>query len=157
MTSGRIALVSGKPDSGKTAYLQAVVQRAQRMGKNAGGVLSHGIWTDGRKTGFNLEIIPTGELYHLADEKRIWENAITYGRFFFDANVFKIAVEAIMAGSGSGLVVVDEFGPLEAAGGGLWPGIEYLLDHHDGCLVISVRPGLVAELMQRMQKFSNHP
>ncbi len=157
MRCGRIALVTGRPNSGKTAYLQAVLQCARRLGRSTGGVLSHGIWTAGGKTGFILEIVATGEMHHLANDKNIFADAVSYGRFFFAANVFKIAAEAIKSGSGSNLVVIDEFGPVEAAGGGLWPGIEYLLRHHDGCLVISVRPALVEELKQRIKLFSAHP
>ena len=42
--AGKIALVAGRVNSGKTAYLAAVVRRARARGWPAGGLLSHGLW-----------------------------------------------------------------------------------------------------------------
>ena len=44
MSGGRVALVSGCPNSGKTTYLRAVIARARSRGLTCGGLISHGLW-----------------------------------------------------------------------------------------------------------------
>jgi len=148
MTSPRIALVVGGRDSGKTSYLEFILHRARAQGKRVGGVLNHGIRPLHEKTGFNLEVVATGDRYPLADIHRHSETDIASGSFFFSPRTLTIAVEALKTGVGADVIVVDEFGPLEKRGQGLWPGVEYLLNNHPGCLIISVRHRLLADLQQ---------
>ncbi len=157
MNPGRIALVTGRPNSGKTAYLSALLQRAQRLGKSTGGVLSHGLWIHGDKRGFEVEIVASGEKHVLAGTDLQGTDTLRYGRFIFAAPVFERAVEALQESTGKEVVVVDEYGPLEQRDAGLWPGIAHLLRHHDGCLLISVRPALVHELVQRIRTGGQAP
>jgi nucleoside-triphosphatase THEP1 len=158
MKTRKIALVVGGRDSGKTSYLEAVLHRARTLGKRGGGVLNHGIRALHEKTGFMLEVVATGDQYFLADNHRHSDTEIASGSFFFSPRTFEIAVEALKASSGADVIVVDEFGPLEKMGQGLWPGIEYLLHHHPGCLVISVRPRLLADLQKILHSaFANDP
>ncbi len=145
---GAIALVSGPPDSGKTAYLAAVIEQARRRGLACSGLLSHGIRHDGVKTGFMLEAVGSDERRLLAAHHPLDPADLTLGRFHF-------SLEAIAWGNAvlrrsRGVVVVDEFGALEAGGGGLWPGIDFLLQNHRGPLLIAVRPGLRVELLHRI-------
>ncbi len=176
MTSPGIALAVGRSNSGKTTWLAAIVQRARSRGIKIDGLLSHGLWVNGAKAIYELEAVATGERRPLAcmneagmggpssDEKSISpparsiiavyppggkETTITCGRFLFSRTALDWG-NMILRGS-SGIVVIDEFGPLEARGGGLWPGIDYLLRHHAEPLLIAVRPALQADLMQRIR------
>ena len=143
-----IALVAGRPNSGKTAYLTAVVRQARARGWPAGGLLSHGLWQEGMKTGYTLEEVSTGERRQLADGKPLDEEDLVLDRFHFSSAAL-VWGNAVLVKS-AGIVVVDEFGALESEGGGLWPGIDYLLRHHPGPLLIAVRPSLLRGLLERI-------
>ncbi|HPI72572.1 MAG TPA: nucleoside-triphosphatase [bacterium] len=176
MSSPSIALAVGRPNSGKTTWLAAIVQRARSRGLKIDGLLSHGLWVNGIKATYELEAVATGERRPLArmnepatgdsslDEKNINPTAgslfaasapdgkgsmITCGRFQFSRFAFDWGNKILR--SSSGIIVIDEFGPLEASGNGLWPGIDYLLRHHTGPLLIAVRPSLQADLLQRIR------
>ncbi|HNS72122.1 MAG TPA: DUF2478 domain-containing protein [bacterium] len=148
LSGGKIALVAGRVNSGKTAYLAAVVRRARARGWPAGGLLSHGLWQEGMKTGYTLEEVSTGERRQLADEKPLDEEDLVLDRFHFSSAAL-VWGNAVLVKS-AGIVVVDEFGALESEGGGLWPGIDYLLRHHPGPLLIAVRPSLLRGLLERI-------
>jgi len=143
-----MALVVGGRDSGKTSYLEFILRRARAQGKRVGGVLNLGIRPLLEKTGFILEVVATGDRYPLADRQRHSETDIASGSFFFSLRTLTIAVEALKASAEADVIVVDEFGPLEKRGQGLWPGIEYLLHNHPGCLIITVRHRLLADLQR---------
>lgn len=176
MNTPCIALIVGRPNSGKTAWLAAIVQRARSRGIETGGLLSHGLWVNGEKSEYELEAVATGERRPLAcmnkavpgssssDKKNINPTAgpipvvnapggkeltITCGRFQFSRFAFDWGNKILR--TSSGIIVIDEFGPLEASGGGLWPGIDYLLRHHAGPLLIAVRPSLQADVLQRIR------
>ncbi len=176
MNAPCIALAVGRPNSGKTTWLAAIVQRARSRGIKTGGLLSHGLWVNGAKSEYELEAVDTGERRSLAclyeavpgnsssENKSINPTArpipvvnaldgkeltITCGRFQFSRAAFDWGNKILR--DSSGMVVIDEFGPLEANGGGLWPGIDYLLRHHAGPLLIAVRPALQADLLQRIR------
>jgi len=143
-----IAIISGRPNSGKTACLLAVIARARRLGLTCGGLVSHGLWNDGRKTGYMLEAVATGERRLLAESHPLDEADLTLDRFHFSGA--GIAWGNAVLRHSRGIVVVDEFGALEAEEGGLWPGIDYLLHNHRGSLLIAVRPALRRELLARI-------
>ena len=146
-----IALVSGRPNSGKTACLLAVIARASARGLTCSGLVSHGLWNNGRKTGYMLEAVATGERRLLAEGHPDQEHTLFYGRFYFSQDIFAWGNTILGEAAGSGVVVVDECGPLEMNGSGLWPGMEYLILHHTGPLLISVRPSLQADLRRKIQ------
>jgi nucleoside-triphosphatase THEP1 len=150
MKSGKLALISGASNSGKTTYLDAVVRRALAKEATIGGLLSHGLWRDGGKAGFILESAATGERRQLADTRPLWEPRNRYGRFYFSPETIEWGNAVLETGAGSQLVVVDEWGPLELSGGGLWPGIDFLLRRHSGVLLITVRPGLLEDVRKQV-------
>ncbi|HNW58670.1 MAG TPA: nucleoside-triphosphatase [bacterium] len=150
-----LALVVGRPDSGKTAWLDAVVQRARSRGLQAEGLLSRGIRNNGRKSGFFLEDVASGERRLLAQERPDSERTLFYGRFYFAPATFAWGNAVLQACAGTGTVVIDECGPLELSGAGLWPGIRFLLRHHVGPILIAVRPGLQTEVRQKILSLSD--
>lgn len=151
MKRSRIALVVGPSNSGKTAYLESILRRSRLRGKFVGGLLSHGLWVNGDKSGFNLEMVASGAVHALATMEPHGANDLRCGRFYFAPAVLELAANELINCAGDRVVVVDEFGPLEAAGQGLWAGIDCLLRNHAGCLLIAVRPALLAELQQRIR------
>lgn len=145
------ALIVGRPSSGKSTYLQRMVERGRSQGKNVGGVISHGIWQEGAKSGFILEAVASGEQRLFAASEPRWQPLMTLGRFFFSPGAIAWGNQTLMESTAAELVVIDEFGPLELDGAGLWPGIAFLVRHAQAPLLIAVRPSLVTAALQRLR------
>ena len=96
-----------------------------------------------------LEAVATGERRLLADRHALDEADLTLGRYHFSG--LTLDWGNLVLRRSQGFVVVDEFGALEAEGGGLWPGIEYLLRQHASPLLLAVRSSLRTELQRRIQ------
>lgn len=154
MTGGRIGLIVGRPDSGKTTYLDQVVRHARTRGICVGGLLSHGLWEEGLKKGFVLEDAASGARRILAGCRPEGDCTLLYGRFYFSPAAFAWGNAILAESAGIGLVVVDEYGPLEQQGVGLWPGIQALLNRHTGPLLLTVRPALRPGLHQRILAYA---
>jgi nucleoside-triphosphatase THEP1 len=147
------ALIVGPSNSGKSTYLQNVVDRARSIERRVGGVISHGLWKDGAKSGFVLEAVATGEQRLFADSVARWQPLLALGRFHFSPEAIRWGITVLEESAAAELVVIDEFGLLELDGGGLWPGIEFLFRHSPAALLIAVRPSLVAAVKHRIHLF----
>lgn len=148
------ALVVGPPNSGKSAYLQDVVELGRSRGKHVAGVISHGIWQEGAKSGFILEAVASGERRLFAVSEPRWQPILTLGRFYFSPGAIAWGNQTLLESTAAELVVIDEFGPLELEGGGLWPGIAFLLHNSPAPLLIAVRPSLTAAVLQRIKLYN---
>ncbi|NOZ58244.1 MAG: NTPase [Euryarchaeota archaeon] len=103
-------LITGKPGSGKTTLLARV---AQELGKKAGGMVTREIRERGRRVGFYVENLSTGEkatFAHVALPK-----ARRVGKYGVDmAALERVGVKAIeQALRECELVLIDEIAPME--------------------------------------------
>jgi hypothetical protein len=123
-------ILQGPIESGKTKTCLELVERARAEGVSTGGVVSPRMFIDGRLVGYDGLEPASGEVYPLA---RLRERAEGQGWFshggmiyLFSAPGFERANEALrLSVEDPGrpmLIFVDEFGRLEDAGLGLYPG-----------------------------------
>jgi nucleoside-triphosphatase THEP1 len=142
----RIAVVSGPRNSGKTAYLRFLASRAGEQGLRVDGWLSVAE-TGGRKERYFLEALASGQRRLVAAREPIFRHSLRAGAYHFDPDAFREAREIVQRAAAADLLVIDEFGPLETAGGGFSEILRSLLATYRGILVISVRSSLLPSLL----------
>lgn len=146
--SARIWIITGAREAGKTRFCQKVVSEARTRGLNVGGLLSPAVFTDGVKTGFNVQDLTTGETRPLAALREAVADAVT-PRWNFDAQSLGWGSEILRCSTPCDLLVIDELGPLELLNDQGWvEGIEALDGGHYRAALVVVRTELLPVAIQ---------
>lgn len=133
-----ILVLTGPVHGGKTTFLEGSFARWASRGITVGGFLSVAVTGTGGATGYDLLELGTGRRHpYLRREGKPGEERI--GPFFFVPETLELARSIIREADPRELLVVDEVGPLELLGGGLWPALREALS----------RPGLRCLLVVR--------
>jgi nucleoside-triphosphatase THEP1 len=148
---GRCVILRGDTGSGKTTLAAAIVARLREHGYTVGGILAPGLLEQGRRTGFDLVNLATGESVPLARETPSIDGPpARWSRFAFSAGGLALGERALGGDSlGADVVVVDEVGPFELAGGGWARALDDLAGHHSGSLLLVVRGTVVDAVRAR--------
>lgn len=142
-----VFLVTGPSGSGKTDFLTKTVfvLSAKRSVK---GILSPGRWKDGKRDGFDLEVIGESRRRELSRRDGPSEWPRLAGPFHFSTETIAQGRRALQDASDADIVVVDEVGPLELEGGGWAPELDRLAGQGK-TMLWSVREGLVEAVQAR--------
>jgi nucleoside-triphosphatase THEP1 len=140
----RISVICGVKDSGKTRAARTVVVRLQARGLRVGGVLSEGKLSEGIKTSYTFRDLSTGRQSLYARRRRgaIPPGELAY-EFLAEGVLFGCNALRRAAAEGVDVLFIDEIGPLEAGGAGLWPACREILAAFPGRIVLTVRPALL--------------
>jgi nucleoside-triphosphatase THEP1 len=148
-----LILLSAGSGLGKTTFLCDQLARLAAEGRSVGGVVSPAVFEQGRRIGYDLLDLRTGNRRLLARAVGPDSAAATVGVYRFDDQAMAAGNAAIIAAVQDGLeiIAVDEVGPLEMRGGGWTPALEFALQK---CLpgqhlVVTVRPTLADKLPER--------
>jgi len=146
-----ITIVTGPRDSGKTRTASDMACRFQAEGRRVAGVLSIAELRDGVKTGYAFQDLGSRQSVPYARRRPDPVPPGEPGFEFLDAGM-DFGRAAIRRGCADGVdaLFVDEAGPLEMGGEGLWEPLWEARASLDGELVVTVRPGLLAELLVRL-------
>jgi len=140
----RISIICGAKDSGKTRAAQTVAARLQAQGLRVGGVLSEASLSEGTKTSYTFRDLSTGRQSLYARRRK---GAVPQGEwgyeFLAEGVEFGCAAVRRAAAEGVDVLFIDEIGPLEAGGGGLWEPCREILAAFHGRIVLTVRPALL--------------
>lgn len=136
-------ILQGPIGSGKTKTCLELVDRARADGVSTGGVVSPRMFIDSRLVGYDGLEPASGEVYPLARlrEKAKGPGWFSYGGmiYLFSTPGFERANEALkLSAEEPGrpmLTFVDEFGRLEDAGLGLYPGASRMSEAIKGGMV----------------------
>lgn len=121
----------------------SLTEDLQRHGLRVGGVASPRVLAAGTTIGYRVRDLATGEERPLCLDRL---PGIPFRRFFFSPEGLAFANALIeQAAREAEVIVVDEVGPLELAGGGFAPGLRAALQSR-ALLVLTVRPSLVSEV-----------
>lgn len=147
---GAVVLISGPTGAGKTTLATAVVAQLRGRGVRVAGILAPGLLDDGRRTGFDILDLATGEQAPLAREQQPGAAThVRWSRFAFTAEGLSLGARALGEGAvAADVVVVDEVGPLELAGGG-WAASLDALAARPAALLLIVRDAIVADVTAR--------
>jgi nucleoside-triphosphatase THEP1 len=115
-----ILVLTGPVHGGKTTFLERSLARWASLGLAPGGFLSVAVTGTGGATGYDLLELRTGCRHpYLRREGK--PDAERTGPFFFVPETLELARSIIREADHRELLIVDEVGPLELLGGGLWP------------------------------------
>jgi len=147
----RTVVVTGPPDIGKTAAVIAVAERLRSEDLPVAGIVQLGEVEEGRKIGFRLRDIATGEEAQLAS--RDTRGRGQFGtRFRFSEEGFRLGREALARACAGGVLIIDELGPVELRGAGHMPAVRRAIATPDlaGAVVVVRRP-LVPSLLAALE------
>ncbi len=143
-------VLAGETGAGKTTFATALVGQLRRRDIRVGGILAPGMLAGGRRSGFDIVSLASGERAPLAREQQdVARPHARWSRFAFDAAGLALGASALNDGvEGADVVVVDEVGPFELSGGG-WSAALDALNDFPGVTILVVRESIVEEVRAR--------
>ncbi len=145
-----IILVTGKINSGKTIFLQRLIESfSDAAAFRTAGFIAEGIYSNEEKTGFILKGIHEKKSCLICSDqpRQGWQQT---GRFYFNPEGIAFGEILLTAlPERTGLIIIDELGPLELEGKGWHPAILRLLSTHpDKTLLFTVRTEILKPVIQ---------
>jgi nucleoside-triphosphatase THEP1 len=138
-----VFVISGDTGSGKTTQLIELIKLLKENNKTVSGIIAHGLLESGQRTGFDIEDLSSGKIMPLCRAEKMVDHVEQTGKFSFSKSGIEFGKKALSVKSD--LLVIDEIGPLELAGGG-WS--EHLFSS-DSALLIVVRTELLIEIKSK--------
>lgn len=148
----RLTVISGPRDSGKTAAAAGLAERLHGEGCSTGGILSEAELRLGVKSRYAFRDLMTGEKMTYAMRRG---SPVRGGELAFEflsaglafgsraiRNAFAVQVDALF---------VDEIGPLEQGGQGLWAAVQEVRGAFSGRFVVTVRSSLLDWLVTALE------
>ena len=144
-----VVLVYGPTGSGKTRTCIDLVERLSSVNQNIGGILSKRVYREGELVGYDCLDLSSGQVFPLA---RLfyqvcgpdWFNFREL-KYAFSSSGLKQANHILIRSSKesniSSIVLIDEFGRLERAGVGMYPGVIRVIE--------SLKKGSIAIILCR--------
>jgi nucleoside-triphosphatase THEP1 len=121
-----VLILTGAIQSGKTRFLAGIVAGLDRERTGVSGFLSPAVYERGRLIGYDLAVFgrKTPVPYIRKSGEPAWERV---GPYYLIPEALEEARRTILESRPRDLLVVDEVGPLELGGGGLWGPLETVL------------------------------
>jgi nucleoside-triphosphatase THEP1 len=147
-----LTIIHGPRDAGKTRSARGLAERCARWGRSVGGILSLAEMVDGQKVSYRYLDLGSAreELYAKRRGGPVPPGQLGF-QFLEEGLAFGAAAIREAARRGVDVLIVDEVGPLEVQGQGLWQAVRQLPRCHAGRLVITVRSSLVEDLVARLR------
>ncbi|MDY6914214.1 MAG: nucleoside-triphosphatase [Planctomycetota bacterium] len=138
----KLILWTGPKHSGKTTAVLKLVSKARSAGFSVAGLVAPAVYHGRRLTGFDVVDIHTKKRTTLSRLGGHGPQII--GEFALTAEGLALGRKALGPAAGTAdMVIVDEFGPLELAGGGWREAVDELLRSTGGLGLLVVRDGSV--------------
>jgi nucleoside-triphosphatase THEP1 len=146
-----ITIISGPRDSGKTRDAARRAQELRAQGFRVGGVLSEAEVRGSVKVLYAFRDLGGGgrKVYAQRKPDPIPPGGPAYD-FLEEGLAFARSALRRACAEGVDAIVVDEVGPLEMRGDGLWEPLQEVIAAHRGRLIITVRPSLLDPLLARL-------
>lgn len=146
-----IFILTGPVHSGKTTLLKKVLPELKEGKLRICGFLSEVVLKNDKIIGYDL--------FDLKEEKTLpfirrsgekaWQKI---GSFYFIPEGLAEASKIILCGRDADILVVDEVGPLELAGKGLWPALKQALSKPLTNHLLVVRKDILEDFIARLGK-----
>jgi iron complex transport system ATP-binding protein len=147
----RFTIITGPRDSGKTRCASAFVEKLRAGGTTVGGVIAEAQVHEGRKVGYTFRDVMSDERmpYAIRRAGAVPGSGLGY-RFLARGLAFGRAAISRSIHAGVAFLIVDELGPLEMSGGGLWEAVQEAVAHFPGTIIVTTRPSLVEMLCTKL-------
>ncbi len=142
-----IYILTGPVHYGKTGLLKKLYSEIKHSGVKFGGFLSESVREKNSVEGYDLFDLRAGQSipFIRRDGEKSWEKS---GPFFFIPETLALAKKIILRGRDSEFFIVDEVGPLEVAGRGLWPALEQVLFQTSPPFLLVVRDSILDKFLK---------
>lgn len=147
-----VVILSGPVHSGKTNFLKRLVRRWEKTGYLFRGYLS---LTRSGPEGTEYDFLDLKENKTLPFIKRVSKynpegEVERIGPFFFISETLDLARAIVRSARPDEVMIVDEIGPLEIQGRGVWPALAEALPRSGVKLLLVVREKLIAALSAKL-------
>jgi nucleoside-triphosphatase THEP1 len=146
-----INILTGPVHSGKTTLLKNTIPVLREKNFRVDGYLSDAIWKNEEFMGYDL-IDLKDHRYHPFIRKQGQQDWQRIGPFFFLPGTLDIAKKIIHRSKKADLCVVDEVGPLELTGKGVWPILKDILMFPNPHLLLIVRDSILKKFIGNIQR-----
>ena len=146
-----INILTGQVHSGKTTLLKNTIPVLIEKNFRVDGYLSDAIWKNEEFIGYDL-IDLKDHRYHPFIRKQGQQDWQRIGPFFFLPETLDIAKKIIHRSKKADLCIVDEVGPLELTGKGVWPALEDILMFSNPHLLLIVRDSILKKFIGNIQR-----
>ena len=146
-----IFILTGPVHSGKTTLLKKVVYKLKEQKIKIEGFLSEAVWKNQEMDGYDL--------FDLKEQRSIpfirrtgekeWQKI---GLYFFIPQSLAEAEKIILRGKDADILAVDEVGPLELAGKGLWPALKQVVFQPSTRYLLVVRIDILEDFLEMLGK-----
>jgi nucleoside-triphosphatase THEP1 len=140
-----VIIVTGTIGIGKTTVCEKVIKIARSQGYSCGGVITYKTQNED----IIIEDVQTGAVKVLASISNIYKGART-AKYFFNPEGFDFGIQAIVRGTTSDILVVDELGHLELRGEGFAKVIEQIVARKVKSCIIVIRKELLAAFLPQL-------
>ncbi len=115
------------------------------------GYLSEAVWEKEKFIGYDLVDLKENRLFPFIrkEGQEEWEKI---GAFFFLPETLDLAKKIIRRSKKEDLCLVDEVGPLELKGQGVWPALEEVLMIPEQDLLLVMRESIMKDFIRKMQR-----
>jgi nucleoside-triphosphatase THEP1 len=140
-----IIVLSGPVHGGKTTLIQKSLSRWASRGLRFGGFLSLSVRNARGETEYDFLGLQDGRRLPFLRRKGEagWEQV---GSFYFVPRTLELACSLIASADPAEVLIVDEAGPLELAGGGLWPALREFFSRPSPRALLVVREDILEEM-----------
>ena len=156
-----VVLLHGPIGSGKTRTCMDLAKRLRPMHQNIGGILNKRVYQESELIGYDCQDLFFGHVYPLARLHRLvhgpdWFN---FGelKYAFSSSGFEKANFALIRSSSEpnipSIVFIDEFGRLENAGVGVYPGTQKVVESlkYGNDAIMTCRTDLVENMEELLE------
>lgn len=148
----KIFVITGEKDSGKTRFVNELLTRLQSKGIAVAGIVQNKIIKNDERYGYDLYDVQSQQTVPLCRTDAVDEDIIAGPfKFFSEAIRFGNDALSITKVQESGIVIIDEVGPLEMKGKGWASALEKLIEGYTGTLILIVRDSLTEDIFNKFQ------
>ena len=146
-----IDILTGQVQSGKTTLLCEITLELEQKGIGVGGYLNLSVYEKGQLIGYDLYDLKkkTKHSFLRKQGQRNWEKI---GPYSFFPETLQQAKRTVLRTNTVDICFIDEIGPYELEGKGLWPELGVLLKQPSPRLFLTVRENLLDAFLERLGK-----
>ncbi len=146
-----IYILTGPVHSGKTTLLKKITLELKHQRFKVDGFLSESLWDNQKIIGYDLLDLREDKscpFIRKAGEKD-WDRI---GSFYFIPETLDLAKHIIKRAKKMDICVVDEVGPLELSGKGLWPALKEALSKSQPQYLLVVRITILKKFLSKIKR-----
>ncbi|UCE40978.1 MAG: hypothetical protein JSV17_16295 [Candidatus Aminicenantes bacterium] len=146
-----INILTGPVHSGKTTLLKTIIPVLRGKNIRIDGYLSEAVWKDEKFLGYDLLDLKDQHQQPFIRKKgqQGWQRI---GPFYFLPGMLDVAEKIIHRSKNENLCVVDEVGPLELKGNGVWQALEEILMIPEQGVLLVVRESILKDFLEKIQR-----